>query len=137
MKEIICKFCHKTLTSELEELGDDFKQEYEDAQDVVPKGYFTIGDDCYSRNTESTFIVNIADLIGTKYHPDKKRLNGCCGYSDSEGPNLICQCGIELGSEMSDCWVPRMAYLSPKSTEVIDVNKPEVSIPLRAPRSTP
>ena len=119
MKTICCKYCANQLTRPLRMLPETFEQEFEDARDVVPKGSMVIGNDQYSENIHSTFVVNLDDLIGTKYHPDKKRLEGCCGYSDSEGPNLTCECGIEVGSELSDCWVPRMAYLSPKSTELM------------------
>lgn len=36
------------------------------------------------------------------------RLNGCCGLDGCDGPNRICGCGTEVGTESSDCWTWHM-----------------------------
>jgi hypothetical protein len=118
MKTINCKYCENQITKPLAKVNDDFVVEYEDAQDVAPKGQYLIADDSFAPRLTDCVVVNIDDVIGAKYHKDKKRKQGCCGYSDSEGPNLVCKCDVEIGSEMSDCWVPRMTYFSPLITEL-------------------
>ena len=117
MKTIRCSACGRILTKPLQSVSVDFVAEYEDAQDVVEPGQILIADESYATRLGGCYVTNIADVISTKYHPDKNRLQGCCGYSDSEGPNLVCECGVEVGSEMSDCWVPRMSYFSPVVTK--------------------
>ena len=120
MQYIACKTCSHTLTKPLKQLPEEFAAEYEDAQDVVSVGEFIVADDSFATRLSGCFVTNIDDVIAPSYHPDKSRLEGCCGYSDSEGPNLICHCGVEIGSEMSDCWVPRMTYFSATATELVD-----------------
>jgi hypothetical protein len=56
-------------------------------------------------------IVNIADLVSIRRHPDFRRLNGCCGLDGCDGPNLVCTNGHEIGTEKSDCWTPHAAVL--------------------------
>ncbi len=118
MNAIRCTACGQILTKPLRFVSADFVPEYEDGQDVVEPGQIWIADDSYATRLTDCYVTNISDVTATKYHPDHRRLNGCCGYNDSEGPNLVCQCGVEVGSEMSDCWVPRMSCFSPLVTNL-------------------
>jgi len=65
-------------------------------------------------------LVNLADLVGTKHHPDYRRRAGCCGLDGLDGPNLVCSNGHEVGTEKSDCWMPHAAVLL---ENVIEVNE--------------
>lgn len=49
--------------------------------------------------------LNLADVEkGAGYTPKPNRRNGCCGMDGCDGPNRICFCGAEIGTERSDCW---------------------------------
>lgn len=61
--------------------------------------------------------MNLDDLPGEeRYSPDTPRLNGCCGLDGCGGPNRICECGAHIGTELSDCWTPRMFVPDPAMT---------------------
>jgi hypothetical protein len=77
---------------------------------AVPLGCFGI-DRSEPSSGLGSVLVNLADLVGTKHHPDFHRLNGCCGLDGCDGPNLICPNGHEIGTENSDCWMPHAAIL--------------------------
>jgi hypothetical protein len=66
--------------------------------------------------------MGLDDLLGEpRYTPLVKRLNGCCGLDGCDGPNRLCQCGAHIGTELSDCWTPRMFIPDPLETEWRDV----------------
>lgn len=58
---------------------------------------------------------DLTDVVG--YHADTERLLGCCGPSGNAGPNRVCQCGREVGTERSDCIWPSAVYLDPNKVE--------------------
>jgi len=62
-------------------------------------------------DAQGRFVVNLADLVGTRPSPDGRRLSGCCGRDGLDGPNLVCVNGHEVGTEKSDCWMPHAAVL--------------------------
>jgi len=76
----------------------------------VPQGFFSINSKEYW-SADGQFVVNLADLVGTKHHSDRGRQNGCCGLDGLDGPNLTCANGHEVGTEKSDCWMPHAAVL--------------------------
>ena len=82
----------------------------EDGKPLAPQGFFSINSEEYW-TADGRFVVNLADLVGTKHHSDDHRLNGCCGLDGLDGPNLICTNGHEVGTEKSDCWMPHAAVL--------------------------
>jgi hypothetical protein len=46
----------------------------------------------------------------------RKRLQGCCGPSGTEGLNQICLCGAEVGTLINDCWTPQVFIPDPLRT---------------------
>ncbi|GAA0808517.1 hypothetical protein [Spirilliplanes yamanashiensis] len=60
-----------------------------------------------------TVLINAADLLDRRLHPDPRRLVGCCGLDGCDGPNLVCACGAEIATERSDCWTPQVVLLEP------------------------
>ena len=60
-----------------------------------------------------TVLINGADLLDRRLHPDHHRLKGCCGLDGCDGPNLVCACGAEIATESSDCWTPQVVRLEP------------------------
>ena len=86
---------------------------YDDGAPAVPEGFYAISDDDYWTGSSGLVLVNLADLTGTRHHPDSRRLSGCCGPMGEDGPNLVCERGHEIGTENSDCWMAHAAVLLP------------------------
>jgi hypothetical protein len=49
--------------------------------------------------------------VETHHHSELHRLAECCGLDGMDGPNFVCVNGHEIGTEMSDCWMPHAAIL--------------------------
>jgi hypothetical protein len=78
---------------------------YEDGKAAVPEGYFALSDEDYWTESTGCPLINLADLVGVRHHPDSRRNIGCCGRDGCDGPNLVCDQGHEIGTERSDCWM--------------------------------
>jgi hypothetical protein len=105
-----CPICRLAITRPLLALKPDQSVHLDPGQPAVPEGYFGINEREYW-SAAGGVLVNLADLINTKHHPDHRRLNGCCGLDGCDGPNLVCLEGHEAGTEKSDCWMPHAAVL--------------------------
>lgn len=106
-----CPTCHQPLTRPLMPLPDDKSVCYEDGATAIPAGFFAISADDYWTGSAGCPLINLADLVGTRHHPDPHRNNGCCGRDGCDGPNLLCTQGHEIGTERSDCWMAHAAVL--------------------------
>lgn len=117
--EFRCGRCHAPLTPALRELTDLSQlNETEDRAPHVPQGYYlrALGENDYWTAAIGTgnYLLHLADLSGTRPHPDPVRQQGCCGPSGDFGPNLLCAgCGHEIGMEHADCYMPHFAELLP------------------------
>jgi hypothetical protein len=107
-----CPVCRAAITRPLLPMAAEEQICLEDGKAAVPEGRFGASSDDYWTGSEGCVVVNIADLVGTKPHPDPHRLNGCCGLDGCDGPNLTCQNGHEVGTERSDCWMAHGAILA-------------------------
>ncbi|MGA5823095.1 hypothetical protein ACPC54_35190 [Kitasatospora sp. NPDC094028] len=73
----------------------------------VPPGHCSAAPEPYHPrvSAEPDWVINPADAVGMRPHPDAARLYGCCRRDGADGPNLVCDgCGAEVGIEVSDCW---------------------------------
>ena len=80
----------------------------------IPPGYVLMIDDKMLRDLADKVSgiaaspaswLSLTDLTeGVGYWPLPGRRNGCCGLDGMDGPNRICRCGAEIGTEQSDCW---------------------------------
>lgn len=116
---ILCKSCKTVISNELAALVDVTKLNQDTyGQDFIPQGFFIInGDNVVPTHIRKRIIINPRDLIHFNYHPDKSRLNGCCGKDGCDGNNIVCQNNHEIGTEMSDCWQLRLVALDPTLVE--------------------
>jgi hypothetical protein len=73
------------------------------------------------------FAVRQDALLGVGNHPEKLRWIGCCGASGTHGPNRICACGQEVGTERSDCMWPVAVYLDPQTVRPVKVEPESIS----------
>lgn len=63
------------------------------------------------------YWVNLADVLpSVQKTTNARRLNGCCGLDGCDGPNRVCSCGAEVGTEQSDCWTPLVFIPQPETT---------------------
>ena len=108
-----CAACGHAITRPVALLPPDQPVKLEDGEPAVPEGYFALSDDEYWTGSAGCPLINLKDLIGTRHHPDGRRLSGCCGPDGCDGPNLVCACGREVGTEKSDCWMAHAAVLLP------------------------
>jgi len=67
------------------------------------------------------FVLNPEDIYPkvVSYTSHKERLDGCCGIAGLSGLNRICQCGAEVGTESSDCYLVQGFFANPKTTRWI------------------
>ncbi|MFI5300068.1 MAG: hypothetical protein ACHREM_18430 [Polyangiales bacterium] len=102
---IVCRACDAELTDALTRLVDTSKLSEGDGSPHVPAGYFVESDGSYFTRSAGAILVNIAGAKNTSPHPDVRRSQGCCGPDGGFGPNIVCACGAEVGTEYSDCWM--------------------------------
>jgi hypothetical protein len=105
-KLIRCRACNRPLSTALEREVSGSSTNHEDGQPFVPGGSFHVSDGEFFTGSEGRYIINLSDGLNLRDHPDRRRLNGCCGLDGVDGVNRICQCGAEVATEKSDCWMP-------------------------------
>lgn len=118
MAVIRCGTCGVALTRPVEPLADESALCREDGRPFIPKGRFWLSDGDYYPAGE--WVANLADLVNTRNHPDRRRLNGCCGLDGCDGYNKVCVNGHEVGTERSDCWWAHGAHFAPALVRVAD-----------------
>ena len=111
---VICLSCGNPLTRWLDPVGDDFVVTWLDSENIIPQGHFWIADDDMNTLT-GRIVVHLDDRQSMKNHPDRLRFQGCCGPSDGR-VNLLCECGAEVATEVSDCWTSYYLHFEPQST---------------------
>ncbi|MFL0366235.1 hypothetical protein ACH0BF_24975 [Pseudobacillus sp. 179-B 2D1 NHS] len=116
---LACQTCDTVISNELIELKDLSRLNKKDGQDYIPKGFFIIDNQEFYLRLKGSIMVNIKDLINSKYHSDVSRLNGCCGRDGLDGMNRTCFNNHEIGTEMSDCWMPHCVALNPHLVKFI------------------
>jgi hypothetical protein len=73
-----------------------------------------------SAGTRGTLLVHLADAVFVRHVTDALRMSGCCGPSGTDGPNRLCTCDAEIGTEQSDCWTPHVLRLEPGAVVATD-----------------
>jgi hypothetical protein len=104
-----CAICSIAISNEIIQLQDLSLLIEDDGKDHISKGFYRIGtehDDVIQ--ADNGFILNIADMINTKY--SEQAAFGCCGLSGGD-MNTLCNNGHEIGSECSDCWLPHYIHI--------------------------
>jgi len=104
------------LTRAVEPLPNGTALVEDDGIAHIAAGFYAVSDGQFFGGSEGAYLVNLSDTVGTKHHTDLGRLNGCCGLDGCDGPNTLCENGHEIGIERSDCWMPHVLVLDPKST---------------------
>lgn len=114
-----CRACGATLSPPLRRLDDRTLLATEAMSPLVPAGsYWPVADSdppMWANEFVGAFAVRPDGLVGVGNHPDRRRWVGCCGPSGGDGPNRVCACGHEVGTERADCLGPTAVYLDPKA----------------------
>jgi hypothetical protein len=59
--------------------------------------------------------VSLDSFAAVKPHPDNRRVQGCCGPSGTQGPNLVCgTCDVEIATICDDCGTWPFVRLQPE-----------------------
>ena len=114
--KLICKACNLEISEPLTELKDLNLINVNDGQDYIPRGFYCIQEEDTAYGiVKGSIIINIKDLINSKRHSNRSRLNGCCGLDGCDGMNRVCLHDHEIGTEYSDCWRYHKVILNPES----------------------
>jgi len=103
--EFRCVKCGIPLTDALRELPEDIDLCDNDGEPLVPQGFYSYDD--------GKVVINVRDRLNVRRVKDDYRLQGCCGMDGMDGPNTECINGHEVGTEVSDCWVPHALTFEP------------------------
>jgi hypothetical protein len=114
----VCVACGSAVSRPVERLEDPKQISGKDGEPAVPVGRFATVDPRQGESFAGWTMLNLADAVGTKPHPESGRWVGCCGADGMEGENTLCEKGHEIGTECSDCWMPHALMLDPKSVEL-------------------
>jgi len=101
---ISCRSCDKRISNLLDKhiVLADFRS---------PTDVSLLASGQYCTDPDGDLCIAIADKHELRYHPDDRRMTGCCGPSNEGLPNLICSCKAEIGREISDCNTPHFIRL--------------------------
>ncbi|MFE0172334.1 phosphotransferase [Streptomyces sp. NPDC059002] len=108
-----CSACQQRITSGLREvpLPSPVTEDvpgHRFLPSLMPRGSYAV-----SPHT-GVFVLDPDDISGVARHPDRGRLNGCCGLDGLDGPHLVCDaCGAEVATQQSDCWSQQLVALIP------------------------
>lgn len=117
--KIICQKCNVEISKQVTELDDLSLLNENDGEPYIPEGFFIVDNGEEDIRTKGYFIINLNDFINSNYHPDKSRLNGCCGYDGLDGINRVCVNNHDIGTENSDCWMPHFIALEPHLVKLV------------------
>ncbi len=119
---VVCRACGARLSVPLGELPPEVPLGRENGRDLVPAGAFTRR---RHGSVSGQVLIRAGDARNVRPHPDSGRRAGCCGLDGLDGPNVVCACGAEVGTEWSDCWMPHALALEPGATALVDADAPD------------
>ena len=115
-----CATCGLPVTGPVRLLDEVPDLPSEDGVDLLPVG-------CCWRDDRpgkscGRFLLNLRDMVNTRYHDDGRRTSGCCGPSGIDGVNRVCANGHEVATESSDCWTgPHHVELEPYTYIIVEL----------------
>ncbi|MFU8828176.1 MAG: hypothetical protein ACNA8P_01970 [Phycisphaerales bacterium] len=129
---ILCAACSRQLCVALRWINDDDEVCHEDGREMLPPS--TIGRASYEPIADLEWhAMNDTDLLvqrsSLRNVLETGTRSGCCGPDGGDGPNLSCNCGAIIGTEVSDCWMPHFVTLLQSAIEIIESSKQSGAIP--------
>lgn len=117
---VICSNCEIPLTGWLTRVRDDFEVKWIDDENIIPKGHYWIADEEMTQSS-GQIHTHLEDQIGLIKHSDTARWVGCCGPSAGV-PNQLCGCGVEVATEVADCWTSYYRHFNPANTKLEEMS---------------
>ena len=121
--ELRCRLCKRPVTRPLRLAPTDTKVSEREKEHALPEGIALLPPLGLSLiqhyNLDHGVIVNVNELLNTSC-PDGAF--GCCGYSGSSGPNLLCKYNHVIGTRIDDCIDPHFAHLSLQYCELFPLS---------------
>lgn len=111
-----CAVCKIQVSRDVAPLPDASLISTEDGSDYLPAGFYAVGDEFF-HSAQGHYILNLEDVVNLEDHADPSRFSGCCRLDGLSGVNKVCGNGHEIGTECSDCWMPRSIHISPVAVE--------------------
>jgi hypothetical protein len=143
-----CRRCGNPLTGSLRRLDDAAALCEKELAPLVPDGHYWPvaaghpkaeygfqNDTVLVTDFTGHFAIRPDALIGAGRHPDPGRWVGCCGPSGLGGPNRVCACGREIGTERADCLYAVAVYLDPAAVRAVEPEAEPGVAPDRRPLS--
>ena len=119
---LYCPTCGLQISENVELLKDNDFTEFEYEKDCIPKGFVIIFEQIDNEEffgcRKGDYLLNLDDMKNLQDHTISLRLVGCCGIG-SGGINKLCLNGHEVGTEHSDCSMPR--FFSIESAKIFDL----------------
>lgn len=124
-----CKMCGAAISKPISFLeGGKYPSAWiKDEEPLTEPGIAFVSEEPWSRSLDGPKAplefspqvwMRLDDLLDSVVlTTNRSRLNGCCGLDGCDGPNRVCSCGAEVGTDISDCWTPRMFIPQPEGTE--------------------
>jgi len=125
MTRFACGDCGAILTARVVRLENAERLDTEHGEPYLPRGRFVIADGRYwADRYGDDFIVHPDDLVGGSIEGDwddgRSDHYGCCGLDGGEGRNTVCRNGHLVATELSECGLPRCAFLDSESVTPVD-----------------
>ncbi|WP_370415051.1 hypothetical protein [Streptomyces fradiae] len=95
--------------------GDD------DAYDgAFPDGPWRCGESGWlvAGGPRDCYVLHPDDVLPLDFHPDYRRLIGCCGPAGDGGANRVCACGAEVAIALGDCTTAYETLFPPDAVRV-------------------
>ncbi len=109
----VCAECGLPITLPQIELPDEALLVDDDEVAHIARGHFILSTGDHLSVTKGEYLANVDDLINTAPHSDSSLWLGCCGPSSFGSLNTVCLNGHEVGTEIADCYTPRVMTLDP------------------------
>lgn len=119
-----CTKCGAPVTQRVERLEEVLPVPEEllgnSGDDWIPVGAYLddVGSAAAYAEFEGGPIVNVADMVGVKRHPERW-FDGCCGALGWSGPNLLCTNDHEVATEVADCHSLNGVWLLADATKAV------------------
>ncbi|MFI8960646.1 hypothetical protein ACIGO8_00920 [Streptomyces sp. NPDC053493] len=72
-----------------------------------------------SAGLRGQYVLHPDDVLPLGFHPEIRRLVGCCGPAGDDGVNRVCACGAEVATAYADCCGPYETLFVPDAVRVV------------------
>lgn len=109
-----CLKCSEPISGALTRVTDRRTLTEQDGEELLEPNTFMLAADFLGTDEVFYGLVQNEILVnrGVLYAIDCGKRIGCCGPDGSDGLNLACSAGHEIGTEVGDCWQPHFVHVA-------------------------